>query len=412
MEGRQTVTPDNSRRRKIALLGAYDRFNYGDLLFPIIVGNDLKRNHAELAISIHALVESDLTQYGALATQSLRALYKKDGLQAGDVVVFAGGGIIGVDWTYMLKNLVGRTANKALYYAQRLVGLGPVDQVCRFYFGAMAPFPWVAGPEDFPQPVMVAYNAVGGSEFATLSPLVQQKTLERLSKAAFLSVRDAETQRLLSPVQNKVPVHLAPDSAILMSEQFPLSTLEALAGAEVLQQTSGAPYICFQANFDYALRFENQIINALEAIYQSHGLRAVLLPIGRYVGLDDQFALRKILERLKTPATMVSAQANIWEIMLTIARANLFLGTSLHGNVTSQSFAVPHLGLSERPCKLDYYLATWDLPAQSRCIRLDESVDMAGKALAIPTASRLEKRAELLGLSHGNFQKLADACGI
>lgn len=130
------------------------------------------------------------------------------------------------------------------------------------------------------------------------------------------------------------------------------------------------------------------------------------------MGLDDQIALSHILAKLRTPASIVSSEASIWEIMLVIASAELFLGTSLHGNVTSQSFAVPHLGLSDRISKLDYYLGTWDLHEQSRCVRLEEVSDQVGIALAIPDAVRQKMRTELLALSHANFAKMAQACGL
>lgn len=399
-------------QHKIAFLGAYDRFNYGDLLFPIIAGNEMRHRNPGVKISVHALIESDLSKYGALKTQSLRALYARDALQADDVVVFVGGGVIGVDWTYMLQNLVGRKANEAIYYATRLVGGHAVNQLSRFYFGGRSPFPWVAGPEHFPVPVSVAYNAVGGSELAKLPPFVQKRTLRCLEKAAYLSVRDAETKRLMMPVEGRVAVELAPDSAVIMSEQYPLTLLEGLLSSSVRQQITGEPYVCFHANLNYIQRFEDRIVPMLEAIFRNHGLRALLLPIGRYVGLDDQVGLRSILEKIRTPATMVSDQASIWDIMAAIARAKLFLGTSLHGNVTSQSFAVPHLGLSERPSKLDFYLQTWDLPEQAHCIRLEDSTAQVARVLAVPEAARLEKQVELLARSHENFAQMMQACGL
>lgn len=397
---------------KAVLLGAFDRFNYGDLLFPIVVQNEIARHNPALEVAIHALVESDLSRYGALKTSSLRSLYRPDALHAGDVVIFAGGGTIGVDWNYMHANLLGRTGNLALYYFRRLVGEMAAERLSRLYFGARAPFPWVAGPEDFQAEVKVAYNAVGGSEFARLSPSVQARTLERLGRASFLSVRDEETRRLFAPVEHRLAVELAPDSAILMSEQFPVSWLQERAQAALSSMIDAGPYVCFQANAAYAHPHSDRIVAALETLYEQHGLRALLLPIGRYVGLDDQIALSEILAKLRTPAALVSSEASIWEIMLVIARAKLFLGTSLHGNVTSQSFAIPHLGLSDRPCKLDYYLGSWDLPEQSRCVRLEELSDQAGIALAVPEAVRRQKRAELINLSHDNFAKMACACGF
>ena len=98
--------------------------------------------------------------------------------------------------------------------------------------------------------------------------------------------------------------------------------------------------------------------------------------------------------------------------MLAVASAKVFVGTSLHGNVTAQSFAVPHLGLSDRPCKVDYYLNTWDLPEQSQCAPIENLAKMVGSVLAISNDKRQEKRAELISLSHANFIKMFEKCSI
>ena len=151
----------------------------------------------------------------------------------------------------------------------------------------------------------------------------------------------------------------------------------------------------------------------LEAIHQQHGLRALLLPIGRYVGLDDQIALRGILDVIRTPADIVSDQASIWEIMAVLASARLFVGTSLHGNVTSQSFAVPHIGLKyDKVSKLDHYLGSWDLPEQARCIELPEARAAVDRVLAVPGAAREALRGDLISRAHANFSKLAKACQL
>lgn len=401
-----------SVQRKAALLGAFDRFNYGDLLFPIVVRNEMAAHSPDTEVAVHALVKSDLSRYGALKTLPISALYPQGALHPGDSVIFAGGGIIGVDWTYMHANLLGAKGNQALYYLKRLFGERAANMLSRHYFGARAPFPWVAGPEDFPVPIKVAYNAVGGSEFANLAPAVQARTLDRLGRASYLSVRDAETKRLFASIEDKVAVELAPDSAILMSEQFPISHLKERASAVLCAAIDTGPYLCFQSNVNYARKNADRIVAALEKIYETHGLRALLLPIGRYVGLDDHIALRNILAKLRTPAEIVSDEASIWEIMLAIAHARLFLGTSLHGNVTSQSFAVPHLGLSDRPCKVDFYLGTWDLPEQARCVHLGEVNEHVGRALAVPEATRQKMRTSLIARSHENFAKMAHACEL
>lgn len=394
------------------LLGAFDRFNYGDLLFPIIVRNEIAQHSASTQTSVHALIDSDLSHYGALPTRSMRAIYDSQYIQAGDTILFAGGGTIGVDWTYMLANLLNKNANTALYYATRLLGNKCVDTLSRKYFGARAAFPWVAEPNDFPVPVKIAYNAVGGSEFATLSPEIRSRTLACLAKSSYLSVRDAETKRLFSPLESNINVELAPDSAVLMSEQFPVEWLQQNVSPTLLERLNNAPYVCFHSNLNFGRKNHAQIVKTLEKIYSQYGLRAVLLPIGRYVGLDDEIALREILSALSTPAEIISGEASIFEIMLTIAKAKVFVGTSLHGNVTSQSFAVPHIGLSNHVCKLDHYLQTWDIPEQARCIPIREVAQQIEQVLSITPQTLGDKRSELIRQSHENFAKLANKCEI
>lgn len=396
----------------VALVGAFDRFNYGDLLFPIISKNHLLASGFHGNIPIHALLKSDLSAYGALPTESIVDLNSGNVLRPGDTVIFAGGGTIGVDWTYMYSNLCGRFGNAALYYSSRLFGSSFVNRYSMKVLGGRSPFPWVAGPADFPCPVNVAYNAVGGSEFSNLSRDQQKLTLERLSQATYLSVRDAETQRHFAPLNDSITVELAPDSAVLMSEQFPIEWLEKNVSSEIRDLVDAGGYICFQSNIHYANRNQSKIIAALEELFNKTGLRAVLLPIGRYVGLDDQMALSLLQQRLQTPSALVSDSATIFEIMYVIAKANLFLGTSLHGNITSQSFGVPHLGLSETPCKVDFYLDTWDLPEQARCVQLESLTEFAKNAMGIPEERRLKKRDELIALAKVNFERLFNSCGI
>jgi len=406
------MTLKTTEAKRAALVGAFARFNYGDLLFPLVVGNELAAHSPSTDKQVYAMADSDLRRYGAAKTQALRRLYAPGALRAGDMVMFAGGGTIGVDWTYMHSNLLGRTGNAALYYLKRLIGERRANAWSRRRFGARAPFPWVAGTEDFLVPVHVAYNAVGGSEFSRLAPDVQALTLQRLRQASYMSVRDTASQRLFEPVQAQVPVHLAPDSAMLMSEPYPLPWLQSQLSDDVRQLIEGGPYVCFQSNIHYAAAHQQQLVQVLKALHDTHGLRALLLPIGRYVGLDDHAALRHVMAGLQTPAAVVSPEATLWDIMAVIAHASLFLGTSLHGNITAQSFAVPHLGLGAPERKVDYYLRTWALPGQDRTLPLPEVPERARAALAVPEAARQAQRADQIALSHRNFEKMAAACGL
>ena len=97
---------------------------------------------------------------------------------------------------------------------------------------------------------------------------------------------------------------------------------------------------------------------------------------------------------------------NIYEVMYFIARSKFFAGTSLHGNITSMSYSVPHIGLNKSITKLDEYLRTWDLELQNHCIDFEELSDEYNKIKDIKKEDLLQKRSELIDLNLENFNKM------
>lgn len=394
------------KTNKIFALGAFDRFNYGDLLFPIISRNFLSLHYPDIYIDNYALTYSDFSEYGALKTKPISDLYKKNCVSEGDIIYFCGGGILGADWVSMHANLLGEYGNIFLYYMSRILGNKWANRVSQFYFGANSAFPWIAAPTDFSVPVKVIYNAVGGSELALLPEEIKTLALKKLATATYLSVRDRETKKNCAAIENDVVVHVSPDSAVLMSEQFPLSYLESKVKPELMNLLAQGGYVCFHANYNYTKKYINEILVQLETIYHEQGLKTVFLPIGRYVGLDDYKGLAELKEHIKTPAELISDDVAILDVMYTISKASLFVGTSLHGNVTAQSFAVPHIGLTSRKSKLDFYLETWDIPEQAICPQLTDLHRVASHVLAVPASVREQKREQLIYLANENMHNI------
>jgi exopolysaccharide biosynthesis predicted pyruvyltransferase EpsI len=390
----------------IFALGAYDRFNYGDLLFPIISKNFLTRHYPDINFECYALVNSDYSKWGGLKTKPISNLHNKSLVKNGDIIYFCGGGILGADWLSMHANLLGNLGNVALYYMSRILGYHLANNLSRLYFRAKSEFPWIASPDDFDAQVKVIYNSAGGSELAKLPEEIKDLALKKLSSATYLSVRDTETKKICSSSQNKTPVHLSPDSAVLMSEQFSLSYLESKTNSDLMNLISMKNYVCFHSNYNYLRKNINEIATQLETIYYQYGFKTILLPIGRYIGLDDHKGLLELKKLISTPVEIVSENVTIWEIMHTIAAASLFIGTSLHGNVTAQSFAVPHIGLSSKKSKLDFYLETWDIPEQSFCPEINQLPNMVNDVLAVPVSTRLQKKEQLISIASGNLHNI------
>ncbi len=61
---------------KILIIGAFDRYNYGDLLFPLILEKQLDTYHKDFQYEFYGLVESDLSKEGGKPTLDLKAFYE------------------------------------------------------------------------------------------------------------------------------------------------------------------------------------------------------------------------------------------------------------------------------------------------------------------------------------------------
>jgi polysaccharide pyruvyl transferase WcaK-like protein len=397
---------------RAAILGAYDRFNYGDLLFPLITARELQSRVPDVEIGTFALRKSDLSPFGAAPTRAIGELFDGSFLRDGDSCIVNGGGVLGVDWIYVYANTVGPRLNRMLQVIEGRVGQPMLDRlIARLCHGrSLAPF--VASPADFRERIKVVYNAVGGGAEMLALPELRRHALRRaLREADYLSVRDDDTRELLGA---EAQVHLVPDAAVVMSRHFPLEVLRERVAANTLHHTAG-PYMVFQSYLDFGRQNEAELVRLLETLFRRTGLPVVLLPIGRYPGLDDQVCLSGLAARLSTPHHLIADHASLFDIMWVIANAALFVGTSLHGQVTAQSYAVPHIGLGTTSPKLTSYLRTWGMQGQDRCMDprdLQASLDAVDAVLSLPVAARLNSRDHLVRLARGNYARLFSAAGL
>src|SRR5579871_1381232 len=98
-------------RRHIRLLCSCDRYNYGDLLFPIVTRAALTALFGscdQYDFAQYGLARSDLGLYGALPSKGIRDLYED--AKDGDVVLVAGGENLAQTWFVMHLTLLNAPA--------------------------------------------------------------------------------------------------------------------------------------------------------------------------------------------------------------------------------------------------------------------------------------------------------------
>ena len=93
------------------LYGALDRYNYGDLLFPIVTRKLIRQLLPGQEFRTFGLVESDLSRFGADPTEASSAL---SGSTPCAVLLMCGGEILSQRWCGMLNLLVESRQARAM----------------------------------------------------------------------------------------------------------------------------------------------------------------------------------------------------------------------------------------------------------------------------------------------------------
>ncbi|ART78197.1 hypothetical protein B4U37_20065 [Sutcliffiella horikoshii] len=395
--------------KEIAIVGAFDRYNYGDLLFPIIIENYIKKYRPELlqeySLGYYGLISSDLSSVGGKKTDEIRNLIKRFKNSSDEnVILISGGEVLPARWYQMYEHL---SRNSLIHYIKKVIrktiGKEILEAYVRRRLGVEGKFPWIFIKEDVGINSKIFYNTVGGSNISNFSSIELAYVKSNLRKIDYFSVRDNLT---MSNFEDISPI-MAPDSAIIMSTFFTEEVLKELINPKVKEYVEENSFICFQTNLTSSVGKEKIIASQLKRISQKSNLRILLLPIGFASGHDNQIALQKILTYIN-PFADLMVDLNIYDIMYLIAKSQFFAGTSLHGNITASSYAVPHIGLGKKIYKLDSFTKTWDIEDYEGNVEFEELYDTFIKYSKIPKMELETKRDYLITKSLQNFNQMFD----
>ena len=328
---------------KIFILSASDRYNYGDLLFPIIAIKELSK-HGKYNFTNVAIIKSDLSHIGALPTEKYKVLFKTNKEREKSYLLVAGGEVLGVNrsklysflfpslnWFFKFLNNIERALIKLFPIFKNPLPFTPLDKriIKHFYF---------------------IYNSVGGKK-AGPKRLVN-KINQRFKQSLYLSIRDRGSKESLEKTFPEILFKLTPDSAIIMSDFYEFE--------------KSSEYIAFQIGHYKNGGNLSLINNELKKLYQTTNWPIKFIPIGNCPGHDDIISLQWLLNNADYPCELINPDS-IETIMKTIAQSRLFLGTSLHGIITAMAFSVHYLALNPSVTKLKQYVFTW-APDQMKLI--------------------------------------------
>lgn len=311
--------------KKIALLGAFDRYNYGDILLPHIVSKALLKIDKNLIFDFYGLVEAKLECIGGFNSRSIIELYER--YDDYDAIIVVGGDVLNSTWYGMyvcldkpfillykiLNETVPRIANK----------------VCKRLLNGKTKYPWLL--TNCPRKII--YNCVGG--LYNFDDFEKIKEIEKsVIDSVYFSCRDTATYNSLNQ-----SINLVPDSAILISDFYRIEELEYNISKGV-RKALESKYVVFQCNKKNGRNEIDTISKQLEKTVFECDVNVILLPIGNANGHEDSKVLSKI-DRSTSERIIYLNNVNLWEIIFILAKAEAYIGTSLHGSITAASFNVP-----------------------------------------------------------------------
>jgi len=388
--------------RKFHILAAFDRFNYGDLLFGHLAAAEIRARMPKAEINYYGTRHADLSVQGGFKTRPLTTLFHGD-IGRDDIIWVAGGEVLSTRWVRMAEHNMPHFLSRQLRRVEWRIGRDRTDWLCRRMLRAQNLLPWILDPAVFPKEncPTVVYSSVGGRGIEKLSPTFRTWAANALNRASYLSVRDTRTQTLVEDLTGHAPA-LLPDSAVVMDQLHGCEESQA-AFDRIAARMEGLPseYIAVQTALKFYASQKSQMHRSLQEIHRRTGRQVVLFSIGRASGHEDQIAAQSIYTSLGKPDWLHLApdDTTVWEIMALIARSQCYVGTSLHGFITAFVFAVPRVGLSPHVGKLTGFRDAWDLEEMPAAVPFDEIAPAVNQALKIPVASMLAQRDKVQAIS-------------
>ncbi|WP_425840698.1 polysaccharide pyruvyl transferase family protein [Microbacterium sp. PA5] len=363
------MTDDTARRPRILCVGAYERDNFGDLLFQIITAQYL----GDADVVYAAPFAADMTDLIGLEIPTYGPLLESE---AFDAIWTVGGEVGGTSVDYAFRTRHDKEATRVYDAAT------PEErrEMIAAEFGAVPmESPYIPRPSAYPKNVRAALvlNSVGLAGIRGLGSIRRAGMLGLLHEATRITVRDSAASRFLAA--EGIEHRLEPDLVHSIAITRPRPA-DAVPGDYVLLQASTTHVK------RYGIKaFAQAIIDS--DVLRDHPVR--LFTAGTAPGHDsfEQYEQIRDLVLRADPSRRLEISRTIdpWERVDEIAGAKLWIGSSLHGRIISAAYGVPRVSFAKR--KVDDYVRTWDADMPWR-IDHTQMNEAAAQALAMPADDR------------------------
>ena len=408
--------PPVGQKTRAYLVGAFDRFNYGDILFPLVLEALIKDWNPEVEVRFVGLRGGDERARGGVLSEPTSSLYRGDAASGmRRVHILVGGELLGTDWTHMASHLYPKSMSRVVHWVSKWHGRGLSNDIWRRIHGARNLSPWILDPAELGQDgaSVVVYNSVGGSRLLSSTPKEKAWQKAALSRAAWVSTRDENTANAVAEAGLPRPP-VMPDSAVAMNAVAPDAELAALRRDYLARKGMGdKPYVLLQMAERHHAADREGWNRAFRQVREKTGLAFLAIPLATARGHDDQQTVDHLAAAFRDEDWFMTGGSDLTvkQIMALISGAACYAGTSLHGFITAFSYERPRLGLKgvSDLSKVKGFRDAFDEPAFPVNVSQAELPDVIHRLAGRSGASDIERvRAMYLD----GFARMMEAAGI
>lgn len=387
------------------LFGAFDRHNFGDMLFPHLLTALLPGR----AFALCGLAERDLLAVGGHRVEALAP-------GAAHLIHVGGELLTCTAWqaAVMLRDPSETDALVRRYDAR------PADAAkwAAAQLGTSRAMPYVAGRDALAPDGKLIFNAVGGVEWAALSAAQREELKRALDAADWLSVRDHFTRAALR--REGIAASLCPDPAVMLGECFgdTLSERARRRPVKTMREAFPQGYLACQFSGDFADEASlDAIAGGLAAAAAATGFGLVLFRAGAAPWHDDLSLYEKVLARLPSERVRLFASLHLWDICALIAASRGTVSSSLHARIVALACALPRVSLvrpqrgPSRPDKVAAFAETWEPQGLPYGVAPVDIARATARALATPSALLQDNAAQLRAAYQASQAQWASALG-
>lgn len=365
---------------RIAHFGTFDVANYGDLLLPLV----LEQRLGELGEVVHVSPRAGPPVWrDGVATISVeRALTEEEF----DAVVLGGGNLVHA-LPAVAPNYLPEGMDSVLAYPSLWAGAAQLSDQAR---------------------ATLCWNAPGVP--GKLSGPPAELARWALSRADYAAVRDRWSADNLRDAGVDPLPSVVPDTGVGVRQLWARGNLDraradmfARHGREVPART-----VAIHLSRRHVKDPETRLGKRLDRLAEDLDATPVLLALGPCHG-DDRLATT-VAQHMKCDPVVVAAPESISEIAAAIARAEIYLGSSLHGAITACSFATPmmivvdrerevvqkHRGFLEHIGMPELLYPSWEAAARLAEQTIERHASSPQRAVQL-LEPRLDEHWELLG---------------